>query len=147
MWATLTGATLCVLSSTVLYVNLLLFFALGGVGKLFWVNPYLNVLVMGMNLDSVLNDLGMILASGLLTTIFKKKEGPARSASQGRSFAQVYDWEVRILLLRTSFFVRRCVGKCVKRVLALRWRRRVDPASSEAINEWRKSAAQRVSQA
>jgi hypothetical protein len=144
---TLLGVSLAVVSSTALYINTGMFFVLGGMGKPFWTNPYLHVFIFGMNLDSVLNDLGMLLASGLLTTIFKKKEGPARSASQGRSFAQVYDWEVRILLLRTSFFVRRCVRKCVKRVLALRWRRRVDPASSEAINEWRKSAAQRVSHA
>ena len=32
-------------------------------------NPYLNVFVFGLNLDSVLNDIGMLLACGVLKTV------------------------------------------------------------------------------
>jgi hypothetical protein len=42
---------------------------LGGNGKPFWANPYLNVMVFGINLDSVLNDIGMLLACGVIKKI------------------------------------------------------------------------------
>jgi hypothetical protein len=68
-WLALLGASLAVLSSTSLYINLGLYFALGGPGKPFWTNPYLHVFVFGINLDSVLNDLGMLLACGVIKKI------------------------------------------------------------------------------
>jgi hypothetical protein len=67
-WLTLSGASLAVLSSTVLYINVMLWIMLGKKGNPFHANPYLNVFVFGMNLDSVLNDLGMLLVCGVLKT-------------------------------------------------------------------------------
>ena len=63
---TLTGAVLAVISSSALYVNVGLFFVLGEDGKSFFSNRYLNIFVFGMNLDSVLNDVGMLVACGVL---------------------------------------------------------------------------------
>ena len=65
-WLTLLGSTLAVLSSTALYINIGLWLTLGGPGKPFFENPYLNVFVFGINLDSVLNDIGMLLACGII---------------------------------------------------------------------------------
>jgi hypothetical protein len=65
-WMTLLGAILAVVSSTVLYINMGMFFVLGGFGTPFFANPYLNIMVFGMNLDSVLNDIGMLLVCGVL---------------------------------------------------------------------------------
>ena len=67
-WLTLSGAILAVLSSTALYINLLLMIMLGGSGSPWHANPYLQVGVFGVNLDSVLNDLGMLLVCGVLKT-------------------------------------------------------------------------------
>jgi hypothetical protein len=64
-WLALSGASLAVLSSTALYINFLLFIVLGGK----WLNnPYLSVYVFGINLGSVLNDVGLLLACGVLKT-------------------------------------------------------------------------------
>jgi hypothetical protein len=68
-WLTLVGASLAVISSTALYINMGLMLVLGGIGKPFWANPYLNVTVFGTNLDSVLNDIGMLLACGVVKKI------------------------------------------------------------------------------
>jgi hypothetical protein len=68
-WLTLLGASLAVISSTALYINFGLFFVLGDYGKPFYANPYLNVMVFGVNLDSVLNDIGMLLACGVVKKI------------------------------------------------------------------------------
>jgi hypothetical protein len=62
-WHTLVGSTLVVFSSTFLYINCLLCFMIGGP---FWASAWLNVSVFGMNLDSILNDIGMIVLSGAL---------------------------------------------------------------------------------
>ena len=42
---------------------------LGDYGKPFYANPYLNANVFGVNLDSVLNDIGMLLACGVVKKI------------------------------------------------------------------------------
>jgi hypothetical protein len=68
-WMTLSGAGLAVLSSTALYVNALMVMALGKDGNQWYASPYLNFAVFGINLDSVLNDLGMLLACGVLKTV------------------------------------------------------------------------------
>jgi hypothetical protein len=65
-WMTLTGSTLAVVSSSALYVNMILYMFLGERGNQFHVSPYLNYSVFGMNLDSVLNDVGILLACGVL---------------------------------------------------------------------------------
>ena len=56
------------LSSTALYIDALLWIMLGQIGNRWYANPYLNIAVFGVNLDSVLNDLGMLLACGVLKT-------------------------------------------------------------------------------
>jgi hypothetical protein len=68
-WLTLLGASLAVLSSTALYINFGLYIALGGFGKPFYTNPYLNIFVFGINLDSLLNDIGMLLVSDAIKTV------------------------------------------------------------------------------
>ena len=68
-WLTLLGAGLAVLSSTAMYINAALYVMLGGFGKSLWANPYLNPFVFGFNLDSVLNDVGMLLACGVIKKI------------------------------------------------------------------------------
>ena len=68
-WLTLLGASLAVISSTAFYINGGLFVVLDGAGKPVDANPYLNVNVFGINLDSVLNDIGMLLACGVVKKI------------------------------------------------------------------------------
>ena len=68
-WLTLVGASLAVISSTAFYINIGLFVVLGDYGKPFYANPCSNVVVFGVNLGSVLNDAGMILACGVLKDI------------------------------------------------------------------------------
>jgi hypothetical protein len=78
-WMTLTGSVLAVLSSSVLYVNIIAFLFLGGSGSRWWNSPYLHYQVFGLNLDSVLNDVGMLLACGMLKQI---TFGPVQGAAQ-----------------------------------------------------------------
>ena len=60
---TLTGSTLAVLSSTALYMNLFIFsYDLDQYARSVW----LNIFVFGINMDSICNDVGMVLASGIL---------------------------------------------------------------------------------
>ena len=68
-WLTLLGASLAVISSTAFYINFGLWVVLGDNGKPFYTSPYLNVMVFGINLDSVLNDIGMLLACGVVKKI------------------------------------------------------------------------------
>jgi hypothetical protein len=63
---TLLGASLAVVSSTALHVNMGMLLVLRGPGTPFQTNPCLNAMVFGINLDSVLNDLGMLLVCGVL---------------------------------------------------------------------------------
>jgi hypothetical protein len=63
---TLAGSILAVLSSSVLYVNVILYMLLGENGNQFLTSLYLNYQVFGMNLDSVLNDIGMLLVCGVV---------------------------------------------------------------------------------
>jgi hypothetical protein len=68
-WLTLVGTSLAVVSSTVFYINSGLYMVLGTDGHPFFANPYLNILVFGINLDSVLNDVGMLVACGVLKKV------------------------------------------------------------------------------
>jgi hypothetical protein len=68
-WLTLLGASLAVLSSTAMHINGGLYAVLGGNGKPFYTNPYLNIFVFGINLDSLLNDIGMLLVSDAIKTV------------------------------------------------------------------------------
>jgi hypothetical protein len=62
-WMTMFGATLSVLSSTLLYVNFMLWlFTQGQYNRSPWLNPW----VFGLNMDSICNDVGMIFACGVL---------------------------------------------------------------------------------
>jgi hypothetical protein len=88
-WMTLGGVTLAVVSSTVLYVNLLLYFILGGFGKPFFTNPYLNIWVFGMNMDSVLNDVAVLLACGLLKAFSCQSLTSSRTSSKKDSVIHI----------------------------------------------------------
>jgi hypothetical protein len=59
-WHTLVGSTLVVVSSTLLYINAVCCIVIG------WSSAWLNILVFGINLDSILNDIGMVILSGVL---------------------------------------------------------------------------------
>ena len=66
-WMTLTGSTLAVVSSSALYVNVILWMFMAGVkGNQLRTSPYLHYAVFGINLDSVLNDIGMLLVCGVV---------------------------------------------------------------------------------
>ena len=62
MYMTLFGSTLAVLSSTLLYFNLLVYFR---DPSLLRDDSYLNPLVFGGNLDSILNNVGMLFVCGM----------------------------------------------------------------------------------
>jgi hypothetical protein len=68
-WMALLGASLAVVSLTALYINMGMFFILGSTGTLFWAKPYLNIMVFGINLGSVLNDISMLLVCGVLKKV------------------------------------------------------------------------------
>jgi hypothetical protein len=72
---TLWGCFIAVSSSSMLYINLFLWLTIGGV---FDRSPWLNPFVFGMNLNSILNDIGLLLVCG----VFKKLPSPAEA--QGR---------------------------------------------------------------
>ena len=60
---------LAVTSSTALYVNAVLFMLLGEFGNSYYANPLLHIFVFGFNADSMANDIGMLLVSGVLKTV------------------------------------------------------------------------------
>ena len=57
------------MSSTALYINCIFFFTIQGP---FWKVPWLNIFVFGINFDSILNDVGMVMASGMLKDVTGK---------------------------------------------------------------------------
>jgi hypothetical protein len=63
---TLAGASLAVISSTLLYANLIMAVIVRGI---FITSPWLNPLVLACNLDSICNDVGLLLMSGILKRI------------------------------------------------------------------------------
>jgi hypothetical protein len=63
---TLLGSTLAVTSSTALYINAMVFFT---DSSYYRSSMWLNILVFGVNLDSTLNDLAMLLVSGMLRDV------------------------------------------------------------------------------
>ena len=65
-WWTLVGSTLAVGSSTVLYIMMVLQFVWGGNDRELWRNKWLNVFVLGVNLNSILNTIGMVFVCGML---------------------------------------------------------------------------------
>jgi hypothetical protein len=64
-WVTLIGSTLSVVSSSLLYINFILFSVLGE-GSQFWNSHWLNVFVFGAAMDSICNDVGLLLVCGAL---------------------------------------------------------------------------------
>jgi hypothetical protein len=65
-WMSLTGTMLTVSSSTLLYINLLLFFTVKGK---YWSDPWLNVMVSGFNIAAMVSDVGMLLVCGIFKNI------------------------------------------------------------------------------
>ena len=88
-WLTLGGTGLAVVSSTAMYVWLILYILLGGHGKPFYASPYLNIYVLAFNVDSVLNDVGMLLACGVLQKVtYKAVAEPFSTASLWKAFSR-----------------------------------------------------------
>ena len=89
-WHTLVGSTIVVVSSTVLYINALLSFTIGGS---FNSSPWLSFYVFGINLDSILNNIGMAVLSGILKNVsidsVSKTFALARASSKKQSFVEV----------------------------------------------------------
>ena len=91
-WTSLAGVSLAVTSSTMLYINLILFVVLPD--TFFTGNQWLNPLSTMSNIDSILNDTGMLLISGLLTSasFLNARHGIYRvgpASSQGRTTGAV----------------------------------------------------------
>jgi hypothetical protein len=75
-WATFAGVTLAVASSSVLYLNVILWAVMRGV---FAPSPWLNPIVFMVNVDSVLNNFSLLLVSGLLRPVSSRKINNVRS--------------------------------------------------------------------
>jgi hypothetical protein len=58
-------------------------------GKPFWANPYLNAMVFSTNMDSVLNDIGMLLACGVIKKIDCESVQKLFSTAAGHKFVTV----------------------------------------------------------
>ena len=69
MWMSLLGSLLAVLSSTVLYGNMFYFFLNETPGHTAVANPFLNIFVFGINMDSMCNDIGVLLVCGVLKNV------------------------------------------------------------------------------
>jgi hypothetical protein len=67
---TVVGTTLTVFSSSLLYSNLI---AMAVWRDEVLDNPWTNPFVLGINLDSAANDLGMLIASGILVSMLSGK--------------------------------------------------------------------------
>jgi hypothetical protein len=65
-WWTLVGSTLTVVSSTILYIMMVLQLVWGGRDGELRRNKWLNVFVLGVNLNSILNTIGMVFVCGML---------------------------------------------------------------------------------
>lgn len=79
--ATLIGCVLCVCSSSVLYINgFYAFLWAEWCAPYAWCHPY----VFGLNIDSILNDVGLVLASGILIFSPKRERKSSRFASSSR---------------------------------------------------------------
>jgi hypothetical protein len=70
-WTTLVGSTVAVTTSTLLYINIMCMIAAGASASenpsIWWTSPWLNAFTFGINMDSVANDVGLALASGILS--------------------------------------------------------------------------------
>jgi hypothetical protein len=65
-WSTFLGSVLAAMSSTALYINAILYLAVGGQYRS---STWLNILVFGISLNSVLNDVAIALVSGGLRNL------------------------------------------------------------------------------
>jgi hypothetical protein len=83
MYMTLIGSTIAVLSSSILYVNLLMFF--NGDYTIFSDNAFLNPLVFMGNIDSILNSMGMLLVSGIFKYLVPSLATKARNLGSATS--------------------------------------------------------------
>jgi len=82
-WLTLVGSTLIVASSTGLYVNAVLFMLLS---SRFMRSSWLNIFVYGGNMDSIVNDVGMLFVCGLFKRAWNSQ--PPLKFRLRRSFKQ-----------------------------------------------------------
>ena len=70
-WMTVFGAVLSVSSSTLLYTMGILL-TTNSWDSIYWTSPWLNVIVFPINADSMLNDIGMLLLSGMTHSVLLK---------------------------------------------------------------------------
>ena len=76
MWMSLLGSLLAVLSSTVLYGNAFYFFLnYQTPGHPAVANPFLNIYIFGKNVDSMCNDIGVLLVCGVLKNVSFRNVG------------------------------------------------------------------------
>ena len=73
MWMSLAGTLLSVLSSTMLYGNAFYCFLYAEPGHPAQANPYLHINVFGVNMDSICNDVGVLLVCGVLKNVMNFK--------------------------------------------------------------------------
>jgi hypothetical protein len=74
------GVTIAVFSSTLLYINMVLFLAFTFSGDYFFYSSrLLNPWCVGLNLDSILNNVGMVLLCGMLKDVGVRSETSVRN--------------------------------------------------------------------
>jgi hypothetical protein len=89
------GTMLAVTSSSLLYLNAVLQLLWDVKGSIFTRSPWLNVFVFGVSLDSILNDIGMIIASeallhlGTATRAARKKVAQAGKKKRARKSPKI----------------------------------------------------------
>jgi len=69
-WLSLGGAVITVLSSSLLYIIVILYISSLDSPSVYVMKPWLNIYVFPINADSILNDLGMMILSGMARRIF-----------------------------------------------------------------------------
>ena len=91
--STIVGAAIIVFSSSMLYINVILQQVSGSKhsGSRFWIRPWLNFLVFGINMNSILNDFGMMLASGTIRKMSNEGKAYILSKIPSMAPAKVYN--------------------------------------------------------
>jgi hypothetical protein len=82
-WLTIAGVTLAVVSSSLLYINLMAYFVwFDYVNATVWLNP----LIVYGNVDSILNDLGMLMVSTFATATTSRSTRGSSLKDGGESY-------------------------------------------------------------
>ena len=81
-YSTMIGASMAVASSTMLYVMDILCFAMEGI---FWSNPWLNFGLLPACLGAILNNVGVVVLSGMLRDTAAALKTPGRFRSRKKT--------------------------------------------------------------